>query len=412
MFFVQGGPEPALYILLATHDEKSRADWYEKVLRLYFSHPAVEGVIFWGFWDHDMDPLKALVHGYTYDLDEAGIRFLRLTKQEWSTHVKQSLESSPTMDVRGFRGVYDLTVWYKGKPVKHRTLTLGNTDKNLTIGIYGDGSEIQLPAKVDPFASVDIDHETTSQRLRTLGLASSSSRDSTLTCINRKSGVSAVGDDKFVDVRCQDGEVLTGCSSLMVNNDWHRDGEQIIMVNGKPTCRAVDGYLSQAGVQAQARCCSRRGLTCTYRTAGPSGSGMDDQVIVPCSSGTYPLGCSTWTWASHSDGTYFTNTSCIGQNDDPTIGVYSYAACCAGLSGQCSTVYSQPSGQAIGDVSTVSCPSGQVMTGCNVFSKYGRAAGAQITTMNGGISCRAVNGFEKYGGELGVQAIATCCPRS
>ena len=27
MFFVQGGPEPALYILLATHDEKSRADW-------------------------------------------------------------------------------------------------------------------------------------------------------------------------------------------------------------------------------------------------------------------------------------------------------------------------------------------------------------------------------------------------
>ena len=76
--------------------------------------------------------------------------------------------------------------------------------------------EIQLPAKVDPFASVDIDHETTSQRLRTLGLASSSSRDSTLTCINRKSGVSAVGDDKFVDVRCQDGEVLTGCSSLMV----------------------------------------------------------------------------------------------------------------------------------------------------------------------------------------------------
>ena len=46
-------------------------------------------------------------------------------------------------------------------------------------------------------------------------------------------------------------------------------------------------------VQAQARCCSRRGLTCTYRTAGPSGSGIDDQVEVPCTGGTHPLGEST-----------------------------------------------------------------------------------------------------------------------
>ncbi|GFO07794.1 proprotein convertase subtilisin/kexin type 9 [Plakobranchus ocellatus] len=166
-----------------------------------------------------------------------------------------------------------------------------------------------------------------------------------------------------------------------------------------------------AGVQAQARCCSRKSLICTYRTAGPSGSGVDDQVVVPCTSGTYPLGCSTWTWASHSDGSYFTNSSCIGQNDDPTVGVYSYAACCSGLGGQCRTVYSQPSGQNQGDTASVMCPSGLVMTGCNVFSKYGRAAGAQISVSNGLISCKAVNGFTKYGGETGVQAIATCCPR-
>ncbi|GFO07795.1 endo-1,4-beta-xylanase [Plakobranchus ocellatus] len=232
---------------ISTHDEKTRADWYEKVLRLYFSHPTVEGVIFWGFWDHDMDPLKALVHGYTYDLDEAGKRFLRLTKEEWSTHVNKSLASTTTMDVRGYRGVYDLTVWYKGKPIKRGSLTLGNSDKSLTVGITGDGHEIQLPVKIDPFAAVDIDHETTSQRLRTLGQAKSSSQSDKLTCVNRKSGVSAIGDDKFVDVQCQDGEVLTGCSSLLMGMDWHRDGEQIRLVNGKPVCRAIDGYMATAG---------------------------------------------------------------------------------------------------------------------------------------------------------------------
>ncbi|RUS83302.1 hypothetical protein EGW08_008924 [Elysia chlorotica] len=144
-----------------------------------------------------------------------------LMKKSGSTHVNQSLESSDTMDVRGFRGLYDLTVWYKGRPIKHRTLTLGNTDKNLTIGIFGDGSEIQLPVKVDPFASVPNSPDTTSPRLKTLGQASSSSQDSTLTCSNRKSDISAVGIDNFVEVACLDGEVLTGCSSMMVVDHFY-----------------------------------------------------------------------------------------------------------------------------------------------------------------------------------------------
>lgn len=37
-------------------DENIRADWFEDVLTAYFSHPAVDGVILWGFWDHDGTP--------------------------------------------------------------------------------------------------------------------------------------------------------------------------------------------------------------------------------------------------------------------------------------------------------------------------------------------------------------------
>ena len=32
-------------------DMNIRADRYEDILRLYFSHEAVEGILLWGFWD-------------------------------------------------------------------------------------------------------------------------------------------------------------------------------------------------------------------------------------------------------------------------------------------------------------------------------------------------------------------------
>ena len=32
-------------------DVNIRADRYEDILRLYFSHEAIEGILLWGFWD-------------------------------------------------------------------------------------------------------------------------------------------------------------------------------------------------------------------------------------------------------------------------------------------------------------------------------------------------------------------------
>ena len=31
-------------------DEDVRADWYEQALRALYGHPAIEGILFWGFW--------------------------------------------------------------------------------------------------------------------------------------------------------------------------------------------------------------------------------------------------------------------------------------------------------------------------------------------------------------------------
>ncbi|CAL1545357.1 unnamed protein product [Lymnaea stagnalis] len=394
---------------LSAHDENTRADWYETALRLYFSHPAVEGIIFWGFWDHDMDPAMALVHGNTFALDKAGERYLHLTKQEWSTHVNRSLTSGTSFNIRGFQGDYDIIVWYQNKPIKIQNFHVDKADTVVNVDVSGDGHAIQIPVKTDPFAPVAVAHTVVSTGLYTVGQATSTSSSHQLTCATRWSGVSEVGDDKTAEASCNDGEILTGCSSYLKNGDWHRDGEQIVMTNGKPACKASNGFRTTIGIQASARCCSLSGLTCTYKYAGQSGTGVDDQILVPCGNDGYPLGCGTYTYMSDSDGTYFTNTSCIGQNDGVTAGVYSSAACCKGGNIQCTTVYSTFSGHPVGARATVKCPAGQVMTGCNVFTPNAKGAGAFIETTNGVDQCVAVNGYERFGSEDGAQAIATCC---
>ena len=45
-------------------DPDVRADYYDTVLRVFFSHPSVEGIVFWGFWDQQVvDKTSSLVDG-------------------------------------------------------------------------------------------------------------------------------------------------------------------------------------------------------------------------------------------------------------------------------------------------------------------------------------------------------------
>lgn len=47
-----------------TKDRSKMADWYETAYRLYFSHPSVEGILTWGFWNEDhWRPDAAFVEG-------------------------------------------------------------------------------------------------------------------------------------------------------------------------------------------------------------------------------------------------------------------------------------------------------------------------------------------------------------
>ena len=50
---------------IVAEDEDTRADYIETAMRAFFGHPAVEGILLWGFWDqsHSRGPHAALAQG-------------------------------------------------------------------------------------------------------------------------------------------------------------------------------------------------------------------------------------------------------------------------------------------------------------------------------------------------------------
>nr|KAG5689400.1 hypothetical protein BaRGS_017918 [Batillaria attramentaria] len=65
-----GVPIWATELDVSAQDENTRADYYERALRALYGHPAVEGILVWGFWDqsHWRGENSALAKGDNMEL--------------------------------------------------------------------------------------------------------------------------------------------------------------------------------------------------------------------------------------------------------------------------------------------------------------------------------------------------------
>jgi GH35 family endo-1,4-beta-xylanase len=110
-----------------TSDENRRADNLENLYRTAFSHPSVQGIFMWGFWEgaHWKGRDAAMVN-YDWTLNQAGNRFEALM-EEWTTKASGSTDETGSFYLRGFYGEYEitLTVPGKGKTVRRLTLSQG-----------------------------------------------------------------------------------------------------------------------------------------------------------------------------------------------------------------------------------------------------------------------------------------------
>ncbi|XP_076444221.1 uncharacterized protein LOC143282460 isoform X2 [Babylonia areolata] len=108
-------------------DENQRAEYYERALRALYGHPAVQGIMLWGFWAPTTwrGEDGALVTGDNFELTAAGRRVLDLLEREWMTDETHVLaESGEQWTVRGFHGDYEVHVRHQGQQVTTHTFTL------------------------------------------------------------------------------------------------------------------------------------------------------------------------------------------------------------------------------------------------------------------------------------------------
>ncbi|KAL6542605.1 Glycoside hydrolase, 10 [Orobanche minor] len=119
---------------VSSNNEFVRADDLEVMLREAFAHPAVEGVMLWGFWELFMSRENAHLVNAEGGVNEAGKRYLVL-KQEWLSHAYGHIDRESRFEFRGFHGSYEVEVVTLCKKKVVKTFEVGPGEGTLTVSI-------------------------------------------------------------------------------------------------------------------------------------------------------------------------------------------------------------------------------------------------------------------------------------
>lgn len=95
-------------------DEQLQADAMRDMLTAAFSHPAVHGVIMWGFWAGRHWEPDAALFAKDWTLRPHGQVWIDLVTKKWWTHEKGTTDQAGTYRTRGFFGDYEITVHAAG----------------------------------------------------------------------------------------------------------------------------------------------------------------------------------------------------------------------------------------------------------------------------------------------------------
>jgi GH35 family endo-1,4-beta-xylanase len=147
-------------------DELLRANDIEDFYRIAFSHPAVEGILMWGFWQNSQWRSNCYIVNADWSLNEAGKRYEALM-DEWTTKADSVTDANGQVDFRGFQGTYDITLTPPRASATVRTINLepGRETAQFTIRLSSVGQPnncqeviqfgLRLPADFDGNCRVD-----------------------------------------------------------------------------------------------------------------------------------------------------------------------------------------------------------------------------------------------------------------
>ncbi|KAG6608395.1 Endo-1,4-beta-xylanase 1, partial [Cucurbita argyrosperma subsp. sororia] len=115
-------------------NEHIRANDLEVMLREAFAHPAVEGIMLWGFWELFMSRDNSHLVNAEGDINEAGKRYLSL-KHEWLSHASGQMDEKNEFKFRGFQGTYNVQIVNGSSKKITKTFVVEKGDAPVVISI-------------------------------------------------------------------------------------------------------------------------------------------------------------------------------------------------------------------------------------------------------------------------------------
>ena len=118
-------------------DERLQADYLRDFMIAAFSHPAVEGIFMWGFWEGRHWRPTAALYRRDWSIKPNGQAWLDLVQRQWTTDARGRTDSAGQFAARGFLGRYTITVEQGGK-TSTRSVELARPGSAVTITLGGE----------------------------------------------------------------------------------------------------------------------------------------------------------------------------------------------------------------------------------------------------------------------------------
>ena len=109
-FSVFGLPIQATEFDVNLTDEALQADYLRDFMTALFSHPSVNGILMWGFWEGQHWLPNAALIRKNWELKPNGVMWSNLVFKEWWTTTNLVTDAGGSALTRGFKGDYELTI--------------------------------------------------------------------------------------------------------------------------------------------------------------------------------------------------------------------------------------------------------------------------------------------------------------
>lgn len=132
-FDIRFGPNGEPYAM--TPDEaRLQADYTRDFMLAVFSHPAVESLLIWGFWEGQHYNPSAALFDRDWRIRPNGEAFFELIGERWWTDAQGATDDEGRYRVRGFKGEYEIVIGAGAQAKRH----LATVDDDFTLRLVHD----------------------------------------------------------------------------------------------------------------------------------------------------------------------------------------------------------------------------------------------------------------------------------